>query len=237
MASLRLITWNCRVGGFRKKAKHIAPLRPDVLAVQEVEPIDGVLTFEGETQPTFRDRCADPVFPQRAIGVFSYTDTQLRPVDLPGPLFSFRRYEARRRDLSFNVIAVWPWQTKSSKTAYRQVHEGLFAHANWIRERPTVILGDFNSNASFKGPNWRDLVDLLRPLGLTSAYHRYSNDEPGRERQPTHFHRGREERAFHLDYCFIPEEWAQHLRSVEIGSFADWHEVSDHAPVMVTLEI
>ena len=144
--SLKLITWNCRVGGSREKAKYIAPKRPDVLAVQEVEPIDGVRAFAGERQPTFRDRRADPAFPRRAIGVFSYTDTQLRPVDVPDPLFSFRRYEARHGDLLFNVVAVWPWQTKSSKTAYRQAHEGLIVHAGWIRKRSTVILGDFNAD-------------------------------------------------------------------------------------------
>jgi hypothetical protein len=47
---LRLITWNCRIGAFRYKADRIAPLRPDVLVVQEVEPIDNVMFFGGEEQ-------------------------------------------------------------------------------------------------------------------------------------------------------------------------------------------
>ena len=63
---MRLITWYCRVGGFQKKAKHIAPYRPDVLAVQEVEPLDNVLLFAGDAQPTFRERICDPAFPRRA---------------------------------------------------------------------------------------------------------------------------------------------------------------------------
>jgi hypothetical protein len=234
---MRLITWKCRVGGFRNKAKYIAPLRPDILAVQELEPIDRIDTLAGDAQPTFRDRRADPAFPRRAIGVFSYTDTQLTPVDLPEPLFSFRRYEACHGEVTFNVIAVWPWQTKSSKTAYRQAHEGLGLHASWIGQRPTVILGDFNTNASFAGSNWRDLLDLLKPLGLVSAYHSYSNEEPGREQKPTHFHKGSETRSFHLDYCFIPQAWVPHLKSVEVGTYADWHTISDHAPVVVDLDV
>ena len=80
-ARMTLVTWNCRIGGFRRKAKQIAPLRPDVLAVQEVEAIDKVLHFAGDCQPTFRDRICDPMFPTRAIGVFSYTDTRLVAVD------------------------------------------------------------------------------------------------------------------------------------------------------------
>lgn len=234
---MRLLTWNCRVGGFRKKAKHIAPLRPDVLAVQEVEPFDGTEAFEGDARPTFCDRCADPAFPRRAIGVFSYTDTSLTPVDLSDPLYSFRRYEAHRGDLTFNVVAVWPWQTKSSKTAYRQAHEGLVLHERWIRQRPTVILGDFNANARFKGSNWTDLIGLLKGLGLVSAYHCHRGEAYGDERTPTHFHTGREDRPFHLDYCFIPEAWVPRLECVHVGTYAEWHEKSDHAPLIVDLRL
>jgi endonuclease/exonuclease/phosphatase family metal-dependent hydrolase len=234
---MKLVTWNCRIGGFRTKAKYLATLRPDVLAVQEVEPIDYTVLFAGDCQPIFRDRRADPAYPRRAIGLFSYTDTKLKAVDESEPMYSFRRYEARRGDLLFNVVAVWPWQTKSSKTAYRQAHEGLSRHASWIGERPTVILGDFNANASFKGNNWKDLVDLLKPHGLVSAYHGYFKEAFGKETKPTHFHRGNQTAPFHLDYCFLPETWARRIKKVEVGTYADWHERSDHAPLVVDLDL
>ena len=51
---MRLITWNRRVGAFRRKSARIAPLRPDVLAVQELEPLDDGRPFGGECQPTYR---------------------------------------------------------------------------------------------------------------------------------------------------------------------------------------
>lgn len=53
-----LITWNCRVGGFRKKSAHIATYQPDVLAVQEVEPLDRVV-FAGDTCTTDGEFAAD----------------------------------------------------------------------------------------------------------------------------------------------------------------------------------
>src|SRR5680860_1052380 len=125
---LRIVTWNCRIGGFRYKSEHMEKLKPDVLAVQEVEPLDGVLLFAGETQPTFRDRVADPAYPRRAIGVFSYTDTQLEPVDVADPLYCFRRYEASRGDLAFNVVGVWTAATDVSEISYMQAIGGLRAH-------------------------------------------------------------------------------------------------------------
>jgi hypothetical protein len=53
---MRLITWNRRVGAFRRKSARIAPLRPDVLAVQELEPLDDGRRFGGECQPSYRHR-------------------------------------------------------------------------------------------------------------------------------------------------------------------------------------
>ena len=50
---MRLITWNCRNRGFCTKAARIAPLKPDILVVQEAERLDDVLLFEGQQQPTF----------------------------------------------------------------------------------------------------------------------------------------------------------------------------------------
>lgn len=169
--------------------------------------------------------------------MFSYTDTKLKAVDGPEPMYSFRRYEASRGDLVFNVVAVWPWQTKSSKTAYRQAHEGLSLHGSWVDARATVILGDFNANASFKGNNWKELVDLLKPLGLVSAYHCYFTEAFGKETKPTHFHRGKPTSPFHLDYCFLPETWAHRINKVDVGTYADWHERSDHAPLVVDLDL
>ena len=236
---MRLVTWNCRIGGFRWKAKQVAPLRPDVLVVQEVERrIDTELFFDGECQPTYRDRIGDPAYPKgRAIGVFSYTDTKLESVDAADPMLSFRRYKAQRGDLKFQVVGVWTWKTASRATTYGQARLGLQRHAAWIRQRPTVILGDFNANASFKGDDWRQLAELLGELGFVSAYHKYFSQTFGEETRKTHFHQGKEAAAFHLDYCFLPGSWAQHIRRVEVGTYNHWHNLSDHAPLNVDLDL
>ncbi len=235
---LRLITWNCRVGGFRYKAAHVAGLRPDLLAVQEVEPLEQVLVFGGECQPTYRDRIGDPAFPRRAIGVFSYTGLDIQPVDLEAPLYAFRRYVASRPGLEFNVIATWTAATKDAATSYRQAHQGVEAHVAWIQERPTVILGDLNDNASFRGTRWSDLMAQLEPLGLVSAYHYFYGEAPGCETRPTHFWRGDGAATFHLDYCFLPSPWLARVRDVCVGEFSPaWKEVSDHVPLIVDLDL
>ncbi|MGE3959305.1 MAG: endonuclease/exonuclease/phosphatase family protein [Vicinamibacterales bacterium] len=234
---MRLVTWNCRVGGFRKKAKHIAPFRPDVLTVQEVEPLDSVLIFGGEDQPTFRDRISDPLYWRRSIGVFSYTGVELASVDADTPLYGFRRYRAQRNGLVFQVVAVWTSATKSRQTSYMQAIEGVREHAGWIAQAPTVIMGDFNDNASYRLGHWPQLLELLQPLRLVSAYHEYFKEPFGSESRPTHFFTGKETSPFHLDYCFVPQDWAPRISNVHVGTYADWPSVSDHVPVIVDLDL
>jgi endonuclease/exonuclease/phosphatase family metal-dependent hydrolase len=170
--------------------------------------------------------------------MFSYTHTKLRALEATEPFSGFRRYEADYGGLRFNVAGVWPWATKSAKTSYRQAHDGLRLHESWIRDRPTVILGDFNANASYKGGNWSQLLELTQSLGLVSAYHSHFKDEPfGKEKRPTHFHRGKESAPFHLDYIFLPEDWARRITKVTVGTHSDWHKVSDHSPLVVDLAL
>jgi exonuclease III len=235
---MRLMTWNCRVGAFRKKAARTAPLNPDVLVIPEVERLEGELFLDGDRQPTFRDRVAKPGWP-RGTGVFSYTGVELRRAfDEADVVHGFAPYSARKEDFAFQVVAVWTFDTKVAATTYRQAHEGLRRHEQWIRQAPTVVLGDFNITARYKsGAAWRDLVDLLAPLDLTSAYHHVHRETPGQETHPTYFHKGREDDPWHIDFCFIPTAWVQRVTKVEVGRHAEWRDVSDHVPLIVDIDL
>ena len=234
--TMRLVTWNCRVGGFRKKAAHLAPFRPDILCVQEVEPVERA-AFDERWRPTYCDRTCAPGFPRRGLGVLSYTDTEFAALDASEPFTGFRRYEVRWNGLLFNVAGIWTWGTRLARTSYRQALDGLARHAHWIRQRPTVMLGDFNANSSFRGKNWSQLIELTDAFGMVSAYHYFFNEAPGKEKQPTHFHQGRRDRPFHLDYCFVPSDWASRITSVHVGSFSEWCASSDHVPLVVDLDV
>ena len=239
---MRIVTWNCRVGKFREKARYVEPLQPHILAVQEVEPLDNFPVLAGESQPRFRERAVCPSYPRRGIGMFSYNDAvTIKPVDLPDPLdlssFAFRRYTVDFNDLHFHMIAVWPYATKIRLNSYRQAHQGLEKHRDWILESPTIVLGDFNQSRKIKGDGWKSLVKLTNDLGLTSAYHEHFKQEFGEESSPTYFHLGDELNPFHLDYCFLPKQWVQYITSVEVKPYDQYKGISDHVPLIVDLDL
>jgi endonuclease/exonuclease/phosphatase family metal-dependent hydrolase len=123
---------------------------------------------------------------------------------------------------------VWTWAAPTYKQA---LINGLDVHGAIAGLQ--VFAGDFNGNVDFDKPRsrlkWSDCFDRLSSRGLVSAYHR---DAPfGKEADPTHYFRWKQERPFHIDYCFVPREWP--IESVSVGSYADWATLSDHRPVTV----
>jgi endonuclease/exonuclease/phosphatase family metal-dependent hydrolase len=103
---------------------------------------------------------------------------------------------------------------------------------------PTVVLGDFNSNVLWNhlhspGRNHTALVQACARLGLISAYHHHFGEEHGKETRATSYFQWKRSRPYHIDYCFVPGAWASHLVSVEVGSYEQWADLSDHRPVIV----
>lgn len=234
---MRFVTWNCRIGGFRDKAVRIAPLRADVLVVPETSHKDSQSAIAGDPQPTFRNSVAHPVYWRRSIGVFSYTDLQLTAVDLSEPMYEFRRFEARRGDLEFHVVGVWTAPAETIADDYKQAIRGLHEHRDWISAKPTIVLGDFNDNASYQPSNWLALTDAVTQLDLVSAYHVSTGEKFGEESRATHFHKGSLESPWHVDYCFVPNEWAHRIQNVEVGTHQGWSDLSDHVPLIVDLDL
>ena len=216
----------------------VAPLRPDVLVVQEVERLDQVLVFAGSHQPTFRDRLSRTRDAKRSIAVLSYTDMKLEAVDHDDPMYTFRRFRAERNGLSFQVVAVWTEPADARRDDYKQAIEGVQRFRDWIQRAPTVIMGDFNDSARYQTTNWPELMAAIEPLEVASAYHAFTGEPLGQEIHLTYFHGGKADGfAAHLDYCFIPLAWVPRITAVTVGDHQEWSRSSDHMPLVVDLDL
>jgi hypothetical protein len=136
--ALRIVTWNCRVGGFQYKASRVAELHPDVLVVQEVENLDSALLFGGHEQPTSGiaslTRVSQNAGPRCSL-IPDYKFRTWTKKAAHSDLIAMRSEPCQRH---FNLAAVWTWETKVGADSYRQVHKGLNEHAEWVRQRDTV---------------------------------------------------------------------------------------------------
>jgi exonuclease III len=228
---MRIVTWNCQMG-LDKKVDALLSLNPDVAVVPECSEKSAIaLRQRGFNTLWFGSN------PDKGLGVICRQDWALRalaqpaqkwiaPVEVDAPT-------------PFTLLAVWACQVgaKRADNYIGQVYQSLIAHPEWFSQQPVVLAGDLNSNKIWDAHravgNHSAVVNLLGEHGLVSAYHEYFHEPQGEESQHTMFFYRRRDRTFHLDYIFIPREWAARLKTVEVGGYEQWSKLSDHCPVVV----
>ena len=138
---------------------------------------------------------------------------------------------------SFHLLAVW---TKPKPGYSLGLWQELDAHREFLLAAPSVVLGDFNTNARWKHPRAvadhdRVVTRLETEFGLVSAYHAHHGVAQGAEAHPTHYFLWKEARPFHIDYCFVPKRWR--VTGAEVGDYAAWRTLSDHRPLVVDVRV
>jgi hypothetical protein len=227
--SMRLVTWNCCLGSFSNKVPLLDSLAADIAVVQECARPE----IECETRLWFGDN------PRQGIAVLASNGYQIRalPTEVDVPKFVFPLEVIG--PVNFLLLVVW----SKGKQKYRYVMgivKAIRIYRDLIRNSPTVVIGDFNSNAiwdTWHPPdlNHSALITLLSQLGLVSSYHHFYRETHGAETWPTFYLQRNKERPYHIDYCFVPERWASQIESVQIGSDDEWQKHSDHRPLLVQL--
>jgi exodeoxyribonuclease-3 len=227
---LRIVTWNCGMA-LARKAPSLLALKPDIAVVQECSKnsVD-ILHNLGLSGLWFGANL------NKGLAVFCSKGFSLQAVGKP-----FGKWVVPVRvhgaEVDFNLLAVWacPVGTKRADNYIGQVYRFLVEHDGWFGKAPVVAAGDFNSNSQWDenrpGRNHTEVVRLFESHGLISAYHTHHGEKQGAETRPTYYFYRHQDKPFHIDYVFVPKGWR--LKSVEVGSFGEWGNLSDHVPVVV----
>ena len=226
---MRNVTGNCRRGTYARKVPLLNTLAPDIAVIQECARPE----IESEQCLWFGDNLrqgitiqAAPTFGLRRLPTLEGVPKFVVPVSESGPS-------------EFTILAVWS-KAKQPCIYIQGVVKAVQMYRDLITASPTVLIGDLNSSVIWDDEHPRELnhsalVVLLSELGLVSAYHSFCGEAHGKETRPTYYFRWNEQQPFHIDYCFIPEIWARDMRRVEIGSYDNWKQHSDHRPLLVEL--
>ncbi len=224
---LRLVAWNCCTGPLERKLARLAALAPDLAVIPECPRLPqspGSHVWIGHN-------------PRKGLGVIARPPWRIRRAtrrtNLPRYLLPLRVTGPE----SFLLWAVWACHDGADRYV-RGTHRAVASSRRLIGSAPTVMLGDFNSNAIWDhehpaGLSHSALVRVLDGLGLVSAYHDHSGEPHGQERRPTFYEYRHAHRPYHLDYCFLPHAWAGRVTGVEVGAHAEWAGSSDHMPLIV----
>lgn len=105
----------------------------------------------------------------------------------------------------------------------------------------TIIAGDFNSNTIWdrwdRWWNHSDVIKELTELGIKSLYHKFKNEQQGKETSPTFYLHRKKNRPYHIDYILGSQDFSDKMTKFKIGNFEKWIQLSDHLPLICELDI
>ncbi len=224
---MHLVTWNCCRGPYASKVPLLDSLAPDIAVIQEcARP-----AVESEACLWFGDN------PRQGIAIQAAAPYRLRRLPALEDVPKYVVPMAVSGPTDFTLLAVWS-KSRQTYNYIEAVVKAVEMYQGLIAGAPTVLMGDLNSNAIWDVQHPRELnhsalVNLLAALGLVSAYHAFHGEIQGRETRPTYYFQWKEQRPYHIDYCFVPETWVKNLRRVEVGAYDEWKLHSDHRPLLV----
>jgi len=223
---------------FRKKAAHILAYAPDILIVPECEHPDK-LTFTGDiSKPS--DMLWFGENKNKGLGIFSYSGFRFKLIRSHNPeLKMIIPIAVTGSNYSFNLFAIWANNPTDPDGQYvEQVWKAIHYYNRKLSAKNTVLAGDFNSNTiwdrKYRTGNHSHVVDRLKKKGIVSSYHLYHNQLQGSEAHPTYYLYRHKDKPYHLDYCFVSNDLANRIQSVEVGDHEHWSAFSDHVPLIVT---
>lgn len=237
---MKIIAWNCNMC-FRRKAEFIQFYEPDIVVVSECEHPDK-LKFNSQTKLP-KDVCWYGENKNKGLGVFSYGDYKLQLLKKHKPDFKIiLPISVTKKEFNLTLFAVWANNPLDKKYQYiGQVWKALNHYKSLLKSENVILAGDFNSNSVWDKPrrefNHSSVVKLLEKKKIFSVYHEYQNQKQGAELHPTWYMYRHSDKPYHLDYCFASNNLMEKLKRVEIGSYAQWREYSDHMPIMVDFDL
>lgn len=222
---------------FRKKAGVILAHKPDILVVPECEHPEKLLFNSGTRKPN--DTLWFGKNKNKGLGIFSYSGFRFKVLDVHDDnLKMIIPIAVSGGKFDFTLFAVWANNPIDPDGQYvTQVWKALHHYEGAIKNKQTILIGDFNSNTIWDRPrregNHSTVVQRLEEKGIHSVYHKYYRQKQGKEKHPTQYMYRHKDKPYHLDYCFASVDMMKHLKSVEVGDYDFWARYSDHVPVMV----
>jgi exonuclease III len=234
---LRIVSWNCQ-GAFRQKIAPVLTLEPDVLVVQECEPLDKLHFPEGKC-PAFAWRTKSDC--RKGLAVFGF-GVHMNPLDEAERDFQHVvPFLVTTKTEAFTLFAVWALNNKQKREERHigQVWKGLLHYESILEEREAMLIGDFNSNKQWdwkpRIANHTKVVQSLRERGIESLYHQKTGILHGEERSFTFFHGRNPRRPYHIDYCFASRALRQRSSFCIENPEVFLHH-SDHIPIVAELQ-
>jgi hypothetical protein len=232
---MRLVAWNCN-GGFRKKIDTLLFLNPDIAVIPEALQTCLAELDKKATSSVWAGNAGS-----KGIAIIGFHGWQLTRIEIDVSDEWFVPVIATNGDTIVRVVGVW---VKRADDGYvKPTRRALKSLREFISKEATFVVGDFNQNVQFdkgrgSGRRFQDVLTVFHELQMRSAWHAQSGDMHGAEGTPTLHWVWQANRAYHVDYAFVPNGLVQATR-VSMGKFEDYvgTGISDHVPLTIDVDL
>lgn len=248
----RLVAYNLGQGGSRDPAlweRVLKELSPDLLFVQESR--DPTHSWLAALPGTQRESWLWTIVPSGKWGSGMWVrEGSLTPLPVPED-FAGRVVAAVVEGRAWPGIGVGPVvalsihaPTRKRSSYIKEVGRILDFAVELAEGRPLILAGDFNVAVGLRQPDHlptvsrgeRLLLERLRDeLGLIPCW---QTAHPGERLARTlRWMRRSDSLPYHCDGVFVPAEWTSALRECTVREEEEWCALSDHNPVVATLNV
>jgi exonuclease III len=236
---VKIITWNSN-GALRKKFENLLDFNADLYVIQECENPAEILDDKYINWANNYLWIGDTK--NKGLGIFANQNIDLKKLDWSNIFkdHSVKHFLPCSVNDRFELLAVWTHQNNSPNFGYiGQFWKYLQVNKDKLNNK-VIIAGDFNSNTIWdewdRWWNHTDVVKELKEIGIESLYHQYTKEEQGKETQPTFFLNRNIKKPYHIDYCFASMNFVDKLKNVTICNYEYWKHLSDHSPIIITID-
>ncbi len=237
---MKIVTWNCNMA-YRKKAEFILQYQPDIVVVPECEHPDK-LKFKS-VMPLPTDIIWHGTNQNKGLGIFSYSNYKFRLTGIHNAdLRTILPLKVSGGKIDFILFAIWANNPKDVKFQYiGQVWKAIKFYKQLLKNKNIILIGDFNSNTIWDKPrrehNHSAVVEALKTKNIHSAYHRFFNQTQGKEEHQTLYMYRHKDKSYHIDYCFVSNNFAERITEVKVGVYDEWRKLSDHMPLIINFDL
>jgi exonuclease III len=233
---MKLVTWNCAMG-YKEKHEMLLTIDADIMVIQECSELSmrEMNDSEGWSAWWVGEN------KNKGLGVLVRAPWTILEKWALRP-----KWTGRLRiggPAVVDLFPVWAHKSKSPDIEYiEQVHLLLDLIEQNSLTPFAIVAGDFNSHSrwdkDYKINNHTESVERFHKLGFKSAYHEHWGGPHGsEEKHPTHWHLKKKKKAYHVDYVFLSRQLLPKRKSVVVGGCDQWLSLSDHAPLVVELDL
>ena len=226
---------------FRKKAGFILTHQPDILIIVECEHFDKLLYKTDIPKPT--DSLWFGKNQHKGLAIFSYGDYRFKVLENHNEEFkTIIPIQVTGGHFNFNLFLIWAYNRDDIDGRYiTQVWKAITYYDELLTDKPTMFIGDFNSNTIWDNKKHRlgshsAVVKQLEDKEIFSTYHTHHKQKQGAEQHPTFYMYRHKNKPYHIDYCFVSKDLLDKLQSVDVGEYDFWTKHSDHVPLILSFD-